>query len=150
MKLWICIWSARDDVNTNHSKIDSLSNSLSLYLSLSIFLYLYLSLPFPIVYCNVEQLDKFPLHKIFSMNMSKAANVTKVEIYGSIFHSMKIMASIFFSFVFEAQFFHLLSQNVNSLSYQILPAFCNRYNRSIVNQIWLSTVFLKHKRRIEM
>ena len=58
---------------------------------------------------SFEQLGKFPLHKIFLMNMSKAANVSKVEKYVSIFYSMKIMESIFFSFVFEAQFFHLLS-----------------------------------------
>ena len=99
LKLWICIWSARDDINTNHAKIDSLS----------IYLYLYLFLSLSVVSRNVEQLDKLPLHKTFLMNMNKAANVTKVEICVSIFYSMQIMTSIFFSFIFEAQFFHLLS-----------------------------------------
>ena len=58
---------------------------------------------------NFEQFGKFLLHKIFLMNMNKAANVSKVEKYVSLFYSMKIMESIFFSFVFEAKIFHLLS-----------------------------------------
>ena len=44
----------------------------------------------------------------------------------SIVYSMKIMASILFFFVFEAQFFHLFSWNINSSFYQILMAFRNR------------------------
>ena len=146
LKLWNCIWSARDDINGNHAKTDIFSGlSLSLSLSLSLNVWPLTNgkalSPWPCV--NSVQFDVVLFHfksvsfLIHFYYKSKVLIVTELLYFFTFRQDEQIYRQFFGNFrvsqcwtVGRFTLHKIFLTNMNS--YQILPAF---RNWSIVNQI---------------